>query len=59
MGDNLFLFQETSLCCLLAWPRSPTTSGCSTWGSRWRKQSSQLYLESKIHTLEVRLGKPG
>ncbi|XP_075031005.1 uncharacterized protein LOC142093588 isoform X3 [Calonectris borealis] len=45
----------TSLCCLLPWPASPTTSRCSAWGSRWRKRSSRLYLESKIHELEVKL----
>lgn len=59
MGDKSFLFQGTSLCCLLPWPASPTTSRCSAWGSRWRKRSSRLYLESKVHELEVKLGKPG
>lgn len=45
MGNELFLFQETSRCCLLPQPRSP-----SVLVFFWRKQSSQLHLESKIHT---------
>ncbi|XP_074708232.1 uncharacterized protein LOC141935674 [Strix uralensis] len=54
LGDELFLLWETSLWCLLAWPTSPTSRG-STWGSCWRKESSQGSLESKTPTLEVKL----